>query len=300
MRKLLALLLLAAASSFAATTVSAQQRPAITGIAFVRFYASDAAASASFYAKTLGFSSSKDGDITRYPVNDLQWIETTPLPNPAPAARQAAVGFMTRDAGALVQYLKAHSVEIVDPLKNGRFSVRDPEGNLIVFVQEVKGAAVPPPVPATAASRRMIHAGFVVKDRAAEDRFYRDILGFRPYWYGGFDDTTINWVSQQVPEGSDWLEYMLNNGPSPSPKQLGSSDHISLGVEHMADAVAALARNGCEGPNCTAAKIGRDGKVQLNLFDPDLTRVEFMEFKPSAKPCCSEFTAAHPTAAESR
>jgi hypothetical protein len=75
---------------------------------------------------------------------------------------------------------------------------------------------------------------------------------------------------------------------------------MSLGVEHMPDVVAALARNGCEGPNCTASKVGRDGKMQLNLFDPDLTRVEYMEFKPSAKPCCSEFTADHPTEKENR
>jgi catechol 2,3-dioxygenase-like lactoylglutathione lyase family enzyme len=296
MKKSLALAVLALSASIAA----AQQRPAITGIAFVRFYASDAAASQNFYGKTLGFSSSKDGAITRYPVNDLQWIETTPLVNPAPASRQAAVGFMTRDTRALESYLKAHSVEIVDSLKKGRFSVRDPEGNLIFFVQEVKSAAVPPPVPATAVSRRMIHTGFVVKNEDAENHFYREILGFRPYWRGGRNDTSVDYVSQQVPEGSDWLEYMLNNGPTPSAKQLGSSDHISLGVAHMADAVAALAHNGCEGSNCTAMKTGRDGKVQLNLFDPDLSRVELMEFKPSGQTCCSEFTAAHPTETESR
>jgi hypothetical protein len=34
-------------------------------------------------------------------------------------------------------------------------------------------------------------------------------------------------------------------------------------------------------------KMGRDGKWQLNLYDPDLTRVELMEFKPSEMPCCS-------------
>jgi catechol 2,3-dioxygenase-like lactoylglutathione lyase family enzyme len=295
MKKLLALALLSVSS-----VVWAQQRPAITGIAFVRVYSSDAAATANFYGKTLGYSSSKDGDVTRYPVNDLQWIETTPLPSPAPAARLAAIGFTTRDARALQSYLKAHSVEIVDPIKNGRFSVRDPEGNLIFFVQQTKGQTVPPAVPATAASRRMIHTGFVVKDADAENRFYREILGFRPYWHGGRTDAITDWISQQVPEGSDWLEYMLNAGPNPTPKQMGSSDHFSLGVEHMPDVVAALARNGCEGPNCTASKVGRDGKMQLNLFDPDLTRVEYMELKPSAKPCCSEFTADHPTEKENR
>lgn len=283
--------------------VHAQQRPAITGIAFVRFYASDAAASEAFYSKTLGYSAERSGSLARYPVSALQWIETTPLPSPAPAARQAAVGFMTRNARGLEHYLQAHAVAIVDPLKDGVFSVRDPEGNLIYFVDRksaVARAMSKTAVPPSAVSHRMIHAGFVVKDEATENRFYREILGFKPYWRGGRNDTSIDYVSQQVPEGSDWLEYMLNNGPTPSPKQLGSSDHISLGVAHMADAVAALERNHCEGAVCTATKTGRDGKVQLNLFDPDLSRVELMEFKPSGKTCCSEFTASHPTEAESR
>jgi catechol 2,3-dioxygenase-like lactoylglutathione lyase family enzyme len=277
-----------------------QQRPAITGIAFVRVYASETAASAKFYGQTLGYASSKAGEITRYPVNDLQWIEVAPLPSPAPASRLAAVGFMTRDARTLETYLKAHAVPIVDPLSRGRFSVRDPEGNLIFFVQEVKGAAVPASVPATAISRRMIHAGFVVHNADAENHFYREILGFKPYWRGGRTDSSIDYVSQQVPDGSDWLEYMLNTNPNATQKQLGVSNHMSLGVAHMSDAVAKLQKNGCTGPECSASKIGRDGKVQLNLYDPDLTRVELMEFEPSGKTCCSEFTGKHPTEQENR
>ncbi|MBS1820462.1 MAG: VOC family protein [Acidobacteria bacterium] len=296
MRKLLALVLLSGAVSH----LLAQQRPAITGIAFVRVYSSDAAATENFYGRTLGYSFGTIGNITHYSVGPEQWIETVPLPNPAPRARLAAVGFRTVDARGLEKYLKAHRVEIVDPLKNGRFSVHDPEGNLIFFVQQVKAQWIEPPHPDPAVSRRIIHTGFVVKDEAAENRFYREILGFRPYWRGGRTDTSIDYVSQQVPEGSDWLEYMLNVPAGASAKQLGSSDHMSLGVEHMPDAIAALARNGCEGPNCTASKTGRDGKVQLNLFDPDLTRVEYMEFKPSGTTCCSQFTAAHPTATGSR
>ncbi len=75
-------------------------------------------------------------------------------------------------------------------------------------------------------------------------------------------------------------------------------DHFSLGTTHMSDVVAALARNQCEGPNCTKTQMGVDGKVQLNLFDPDLTRVEYMEFQPTSKPCCSDFTGKHPTEIE--
>ena len=143
----------------------------------------------------------------------------------------------------------------------------------------------------------MIHAGILVHRRDAEDHFYRDILGFRPYWYGGMHDAT-DWVSLQVPDGTDWVEYMLNAGPTPSARTLGVDNHFSLGTAQISDVLQALARNGCEGPNCTKSQVGRDGKVQLNLYDPDLTRVEFMEFKPSGPICCSQFTGPMPTEAE--
>ncbi len=41
-------------------------------------------------------------------------------------------------------------------------------------------------------------------------------------------------------------------------------------------------------------QIGRDGKWQFNMYDPDDTRVELMEFTAASKPCCSGFTAAQP------
>jgi catechol 2,3-dioxygenase-like lactoylglutathione lyase family enzyme len=275
-----------------------QQRPAITGIAFLRMYASDPAASAVFYGKTLGFHETDSNGIARFAVNDSQWLEVKPLPSPPPAARMEAVAFTTRDAAGLQRYLKAHSIDIVQPLEHGSFGVHDPEGNLIIFVQQgVRPLGVPAPSP-NATSHRIIHAGLLVRDRDTEDHFYREILGFRPYWHGGKTDDRTDYVSLQVPDGTDWLEYMLNVSATPSLHDYGMVDHFSLGIAHMSDAVEALSRNHCEGPNCTKTQTGRDGKVQLNLFDPDLTRVEYMEFVPTNKPCCSDFTGKHPTEIE--
>lgn len=270
-------------------------RPAITSIAFARFYTTDPAAAQKFYGDTLGFTRQNDGGIWLYPVNHSQWIEivnATPQSN----ARLAAIAFNTSDAAQLERYLEAHKVKAEIPLEDGQFAVRDPEGNLVFFVQSgsQKLAALTPPSP-SATSNRIIHVGFMVEDRNKENAFWQDILGFRPYWHGGPTDTVTNWVSLQVPDGTDWLEYMLNASESPTLKQYGSMDHFSLGTVHMADIVAALARNHCEGPNCTKTQIGRDGKVQLNLFDPDQTRVEFMEYTPTQEPCCSAFTGKHPT-----
>ena len=294
MRRPALLLLLLSVAAFA----QSPKRPAITGVAFFRMYTADPAASAVFYGKTLGLPSTKDGAVTIYSVNAAQWLEVKPLSTPAPASRMEAVAFTTRNAAALERYLKAHSITIDQPLKHGTFGVHDPEGNLVLFVQQgVKPTRLPAPS-ADAPSHRIIHAGFMVTDRAKEDVFWRDILGFRPYWYGGPKPDTINWVSLQVPDGSDWIEYMLNNPPNPTLQHIGVMDHFSLGVANVKDTVAKLAANHCEGPTCTASKLGADGKIQLNLYDPDLTRVEFMEFQPTQKPCCSEFTAKHPTETE--
>jgi len=276
----------------------AQGRPAITGIAFVRMYTADAAASTAFYKDKLGFDRSEKNGIARYAVSDSQWLEVAALPTPAPQSRIAAIAFTTRNAAGLVQYLKAHDVVIDQPLHRGSFGVHDPEGHLVIFVQQrpTSSKTISP----RATSHRIIHTGFWVHDRAKEDHFWRDILGFRALWYGGQHDGEIDYVSSQVPDGTDWIEYMLNRGENPNAHSLGSMNHFSLGVAHMSDAVAALARNGCTGPECRKTQMGRDGKVQLNLFDPDLTRVEFMEFKPSGPTCCSPFTGPPPTEQESR
>jgi catechol 2,3-dioxygenase-like lactoylglutathione lyase family enzyme len=149
-------------------------------------------------------------------------------------------------------------------------------------------------------SCRMIHAGFLVKDQAAEDPFYRAELHFKPYWYGAFTAGKVDWVSQQVPQGRDWLEYMLANDGSDTPankvtrKELGGMDHISLGVGNMEAAVTMLLRTKRLTGDYNGPKMGLDGKWQTNLYDPDGTRIELMEYAPSMAPCCSPSTAAHP------
>jgi hypothetical protein len=76
---------------------------------------------------------------------------------------------------------------------------------------------------------------------------------------------------------------------------MGVMDHISLGVPDMKQAQALLEKHGWKPHGPEHAQMGRDGKWQLNIYDPDQTRIELMEFKPVEKPCCSEFTGPHPT-----
>ena len=295
MKKMLAALTVVLAG---AGLMRAQERPAITGIAFVRMYSADMAASDAFY-KTLGYTKVAAGKgLERYGVNPAQWLEVEPLRSASLLTRMPEVAFTTRNVAELERYLVKHKVAVAERHKDG-FTVHDPEGNLIGFVQQgAIGAALP--LSPSASSRRIIHAGFIVRDRAAEDAFYRDLLGFHLYWAGGKTDASTDYVAMQVPDGTDWLEYMLNIKPDADAHLRGVMNHFSLGVAQMSDAVGALARDGCTSKDCSKTQMGRDGKVQMNLYDPDQTRIEFMEFKPSGTICCSEFKGPHPTEVENK
>lgn len=282
----------------------AAARPAITGIAYVRFFESDMPAARTFYAQRLGLPETDvNQGLSVFAVNARQKIEIVPLPTPAPPNRLAEVAFLTADVAGMRRYFDAHGVSC--EMDHGELKLHDPEGNPIGFVQDhaavAKTGAVAAPRPAAAApvqtSRRIIHAGYEVRDRSAEDKFYLGLLGFRPYWFGGMKPDTIDWVSLQVPDGSDWIEYMLDsNTGHESLRQLGVMDHVSLGVNRMTDVTDRLIANGWTDAETRKSQIGKDGKWQLNVYDPDQSRVEFMEFKPVEKPCCSEPTAQPPAA----
>jgi hypothetical protein len=109
-----------------------------------------------------------------------------------------------------------------------------------------------------------------------------------------------DWISQQVPDGHDWLEYMMVGDGSTTPldhvdaRELGVLNHFSLGVKNMEAAVTTLIAGDRLSPRHDGPQMGLDGKWQANLYDPDGTRVELMEFQPVTKPCCSSFTAESP------
>ena len=287
-----AFLLGTALSGFA----SEPQRPRITGIAHVALRTRNMAAERTFYTQKLGWAavaSPEFADGVRFYGDPRQSVEIHPENGPV----LEHVAFWTRDAEAMRVYLRSKGVAVparVTVLRDGErvFDVKDPEGNGIEFVQGSADAGEN--VPASV-SGRIIHAGFIVRSAAAEDRFYKDTLGFHPYWAGGMKDGTVDWQSLQVPDGTDWVEYMLHIPADASPKQVGVQDHFALGVPDMDPIAAELEKRGWAPSPDSHKQMGRDGKVQLNLYDPDLTRVEFMEFKPRQTPCCSPITGREPS-----
>lgn len=282
--------------------IQAQTKPAkpeISGIAFVRIGVGDLEKAKSFYNGELRLptltSTCFDQDTDCFFINPDQRLALAKTMSAKTSNLIQMIGLRTTDASALRKYLLAKGQQpeeiITDSEYRITFQIKDPEGHLLEFVQPTKGFAgsmsgIPP------ISRRMIHAGFIVKDRAAMDKFYRDILGFHLYWQGGMKDGETSWVSMQVPDGTDWIEFMLHIDPNADQHLRGVMNHIALGVPSVKAAAIQLEKSGVKPTE--QPKIGRDGKWQLNLYDPDLTRVELMEFTPVEKPCCSEFTGTHP------
>jgi len=302
--KKLAIILAVVALQIFAVAQTATPRPHILGIDHVSFYTTAPDGVKKLYGDVLGLASAppiEPGGTLRYIVG-AQWVGYSPAPDPKATDRMDHVALLTDNIAALRKYLTGQGIKV--PEIQGRpdhslfFVVNDPEGHRIEFVERGqierdKPEAAPPGV--TAVSRHMIHAGFLVYHREAEDHFYRDILGFRPYWHGGMKDDQTDWLAIQVPDGTDWIEYMLNQPEHADLRLTGVMNHISLGVADMKKAQAILESHGWKPHGEEEAKLGKDGKWQLNLYDPDLVRVELMEFKPVQKPCCSDFTGPHPS-----
>jgi catechol 2,3-dioxygenase-like lactoylglutathione lyase family enzyme len=289
-----------AACSFGPSLAAQVQptRPKIRGLAFVRLSVSDLSTSRKFYEGTLQLGNHINQCVGQnsvcFRLNPDQAIELVRTDAAPGGSFLKEVGFQTDDLDGMRRYLVASGVKVGDIFSaydgRKRFELRDPENHGTAFVSV--------PLPASffswpnQVSNQMIHAGFVVNDMAAENHFYRDLLGFRLYWQGGFKDKDIDWYEIQIPDGDNWIEYMLNIPANADHKELGVQNHFSLGVKDAQLAAAQLRKNGLqtfEGP-----EIGRDGKNSLDAYDPDGTRIEIMEFTPSQKPCCHPYTADHP------
>ena len=272
-------------------------RPKVLGIAYVTFKVTDLEKAKAFYGDELGLASGgvKSGNNVQasYVVNQDQRVDLAKTAPGTGGSFLVEIGLATDNVARMREYLTAKGIpaDRIATWPDGTkyFPTADPEGTRIVFVEQKRmgsetGAA-------GAISHKMNHAGIIVKDADTENRFYVDTLGFHVYWHGGMKEDETNWMAMQVPDGTDWIEYMLRIPPEPDKHTRGVMYHISLGVPSVADAAKELHANGY---TFEEPKIGRDGKWQLNLYDPDQTRVELMEFTPVQKPCCSEFTGKQP------
>jgi catechol 2,3-dioxygenase-like lactoylglutathione lyase family enzyme len=296
-------LLVFQSSLFLAQNAAPVTRPAIVGVAHIALRTDNLEGARKFYTGVLGFQEpftytlpAEEGGkflLTYFKVNDHQYIEMFPELADPKQDRLSHISFETTNAQQLRDYLASKGVRVpdkLDPMGDGNrgFDVNDPDGHVVEFVEYLPGSlhssAFGKFLPDTRISQHIIHVGVVVSDRTAADHFYKDVLGFREIWHGGMKDSDTDWVDMRVPDGTDWLEYMLNVH-DPDPHTLGVMHHFALGVADVKAGYRTAIKRGYKADE--KPQIGRDGKWQFNMYDPKFTRVELMEQKPVKKPCCS-------------
>ena len=296
--------------SLCAALLFGQDRPKITGVAHMAIFVHDVAKARQFYKDFMGYEEVFKLDnpdvslsLTFLKINDRQYVEIFPE-REAGSDRLNHISIETDDAEAMRAYLNSKGVAVPDKVGKGRignanFNVKDPDGHTVEIVQYLpggwtvrdKGKAAPD----SRISNHMIHVGIIVNSLDASMKFYRDILGFEEIWRGSKDDKVLSWVNMKVPNGTDYIEFMLYD-PIPDPTKRGSAHHICLvvpDIEKAADVLKQRAASaGYDRP--MEVRTGINRKRQLNLFDPDGTRTELMEPDTVDKKKTPSSTAAPP------
>lgn len=261
----------------------APSRPPILGVAHVRVMTSDLAKARRFYGDLLGLPEvPQSANLAIFRVNDRQRVIVRPGLTPDRDDRFVDVAFETTDLAGMRTYLSSKAIEAHDAADAGEgqgqaLETADPDGHRVRLIQLAAG-----PMTLNGAdrriSRRILHTGLTIRDAAAADRFYKEALGFGEIWRGGRPEGVTNWINMRVPEGTDYLEYMLMTAP-PDRRQLGSAHHIALLVPDIQAALETVRARTADGdPNHRAVpQIGVNRRWQLNVYDPDGTRIEFME-----------------------
>ncbi len=272
------------------------KRPKILGISHIALFVHNLDSSFVFYKDLLGYQepfrlNKPDGTFSTafIKVNDLQAIELFPEKETG-SDRLYQVAFFTDDAAGMRNYLESRGVKVPPNVNKGRignynFSFKDPNGFTVEMVQyEKEGWTLKDSGLHMSASRisdHIRHIGFIVDTLKSSLSFYRDILGFEETWRGSKDGASLSWVNLKVPDGTDYIEFMLYKENERPKSRLGSMNHMSLEVENLDEAVAKLESNTVRKLYKRKIEIttGINRKRQCNLYDPDGTRAELMEPK---------------------
>jgi len=268
-------------------------RPRILGVAHMALYVNDLQKSRAFYRDFLGYEEPyvlkrNDGTdrIAFIKINDEQYLELF-----AENARQDGhlnhISFFTNSAQKMRDYLASRGVKVPDKVGKGQignsnFNIVDPDGHTVEIVQYApdswtmreKGKFIPD----TRISTHIAHVGVLIGALGPAMKFYGETLGFQEFWRGSSFGNVLSWVNMRVPDGDDYLEFMLYD-KRPDAEQMGVKNHICLVTPDIIKAVAILearpARRNYNRP--IEIKVGKNGKRQANLLDPDGTRIELME-----------------------
>jgi catechol 2,3-dioxygenase-like lactoylglutathione lyase family enzyme len=266
----------------------------IIGIAGITFKISDLPKARWFYEGVLGLSeafqveNALGATSTYFKVNDDQYIEVIETLMPGELVRQMRVVFQSSDIERLHATYRKRALRLrnihIGRDANPMFSVTDPEGNRLDFIEYVsasrqaqaRGKFLSP----NRVSKRISHVGLMIRRPATTRTFYEQKLGFPKGRLPG--------------DGSQYIEPMrgdLNvetknppldpNDPSVYDQyvreQYGAIQHVCLEVSDMRSARDTVQARGGYDDLRVRAHVGNIRRWLVHLFDPDGSRTELME-----------------------
>src|SRR6516164_1567620 len=168
----------------------------IRGIAGVRMYTSDIRAARKFYQDITETGRSCDWCETQAPsafrLPSGQFILLSYVHRYDGKDMLAEVSFDVQDLEELEKIFKKNKIRHESDRRTGVLTmirVKDPEGHQLAFLDLEAArkyhAYYSKNTQDSALKEKILHAGFVVKDRERMDQFYKDVLEFHVYWHGG-------------------------------------------------------------------------------------------------------------------
>lgn len=200
------------------------------------------------------------------------------------------ISFYTDNADQMYTYLKSKGVPAMSDkgsvgkgqTGNKNFNIKDPDGHIVEIVEyqpdswtsREKGKFMPE----TRISDHIMHVGVLVGDLDKSTKFYGDILGFKEFWRGSSSPKMLSWVNMRPAEAKDYLEFMLYN-KLPEPDARGGKNHACLVIPDADKALEEIKKRAAKVGYTReiAIQTGVNRKRQINLYDPDGTRIELME-----------------------
>jgi catechol 2,3-dioxygenase-like lactoylglutathione lyase family enzyme len=268
----------------------------LLGLAHVGFRVSDLEKARAFYHGILGYDEAfdlkaPDGHvaIAYFKVNDNQFIEIFSGIPQGTTVMMSHIAMYTDDIEKLHKMMEERGVTPgkINNTKGGdrNFSIRNPPGQkleYLEFVQYMPNGWHRQSAGKFLSDRRISthleHAGIIPTDFETARHFYVDQLGFIVRWNYKYDDGRTRLLHLGLPGGSgDYVEF--GNSPKPpAGRWIGVAAHIALSVPDVQPAYKLAVERGFT-QDLKPPLFGADDRWQLNLYDPDGSRVECLSPK---------------------
>jgi catechol 2,3-dioxygenase-like lactoylglutathione lyase family enzyme len=276
----------------------------LLGLSHVGIRVSDLAKARAFYGGVAGLdeaftTKNDDGSIflVCFKVNDHQFIEIFPGLKPNDVIPMTHIAVYTDQIERLRQMIVARGIRASETRKGPRdgsltFSIRDLPGQRLEFLEfieytpdSLQNKAIGKFLSSRRISTHLEHAEIVTTDVDSAYQFYVEKLGFRETWRRPNPATgKVALIHLRMPGASgDYVELSnLSGVANITGARAGTAAHCSLEVPNIKTAFQQTIERGVT-KDRKDPRYGLDLRWQFNLFDPDGTRVEFMQPKDPGK-----------------